>query len=127
MPTFLHQALDVCKVLFERFGVVLEVTCRFCEETGNGLHTKLLQEFWQNDTAHTIHAIECYAEVRLPDSLNIHEVQSEHHVDVFLVVCVIIAVRAEMIYVCIFEVLCLSDAKHFVTLLLVEEFTLRIE
>ena len=106
---------------------MLEVARRFGEESGDGLHAELIQQFGQNDTAHAVHAVECYAEIGFPDGFYIHEVKSEHHIDVLLVVCIVLAIRTEVVNVGIFEVLCLCDAEHLVTFFFVEELTLCVE
>ena len=66
-------------------------------------------------------------EVGLADSLHIHQRQAEHEVDMFLVIGVVLAVRTQVIYVCILEVFCFGDAEHLVSLGLVEEFALLVE
>ena len=121
---FLHQCFDVGEVLFEWFGVVLEVAGGFGEESGDGLYAELFEQFWQDDSAYAVDAVEGDAEVCLTDGFCVHEVESEHEVDVFLVVGVVFAVGAKAVYVGIFEVFGFGDAEHFVSFLAVEEFAL---
>ena len=127
MSALLHQSLDVAKVLLQWFGVVLEITCCLGIQTCHGLYTQLLEQLGQNDTAHRVYCIESNLEVCISYCLHVNEVQTEHHVDVLLVVRVVLYILSKMIYVRILKVLCLCYAEHLLTLCLVQELSMVIQ
>ena len=85
LPPF-HQVHDVTQVLFQRLGIMLEVTGRFAIELLYVLNTKLLEQLRQYDTAHRVYTVDGNTKVCLSDSFHIYEVKCQYTVDVFLVV-----------------------------------------
>ena len=127
MTALLHQRLDVGQILLQRLRVVLEVAGGLGKESCYGLHAQLLEQLRQDNAAHAVHAVEGNAEVGLPDSLGIHQVKAQYHVNVLLVIAVILAVAAQVIHIGILEVLCLGNAQHLVALSLVQELAFFIQ
>ena len=123
----LHELLDFNKVLLQRFGIVLEVTGRLCEQAGNLLHTELLEQLGQDDTTYTVYCIESHLEVCVAYCLNVNEVEIQNHVDVLLVVRVVLGVLAQVIHISILEILSLCNAENLLALLLVEELALLVQ
>ena len=126
MSTLLHERLDVSQVLLQRLWVVLEVAGRFCEHACV-FHAELVKEFGQDDATHGIHGIKGHLELAGLDSLHIHQVKPQHHVDVLLVVGIVLDVLAQMVHISILEILSLSDAEHLFSLCLVEELALLVK
>ena len=127
MTALLHQCLYVGKILLQRFGIVLEIAGRFGKETCYGLNTQLLEQLGQNNTAYAVYTIKGYTEISLTDSLYINKVKAQNHIYMFLVVTVIFAIAAQMVHIGIFEIFCLGNTQHFVTLCLIQEFALLVQ
>ena len=127
MTALLHQCLYVCKIFLEWFGIVLEVAGRFGKETGNCLNAQLLEQLGQNNAAYAVHAVESHTEVGLLDGFCIHKVEAKYHIYMLLIVAVIFAIAAQMVHIGIFEIFCLGNTQHFVTLCLIQEFALLVQ
>ena len=127
MLALLHQGLYVAKVLFQRFGIVLEVSGRFGKESGYGLHAQLFKKFGKDYTAHAVHAVKSHLEVGLGNGVRINQIQRQYHVDVLLVVSIILAILAQMIHIRILKVFSLGNTKHLVAFFLVQEFALFVQ
>ena len=122
-----HQSHDVGEVLFEGLRIVLKVTCGLCVEWGDLFHTQCLEEFRQDDAAHGVDAVESYLEVLLLDGGNVHKVETQHHVYMFLVIGVVFEVFAQSVNVGEVKVFCLSNLQNFVAFVGIEEFALLVE
>ena len=122
-----HQVHDVAQVLLQRFGVVLEVACRLAIEFFNVLHAQCFEQLGQDDTAHGVHTVDGYVEVSLADSLYIHQVESQHAINMLLVISQVFAVSSKFVNFGVFESLGLGYAEHLVAFFLVQEFTLFVQ
>ena len=122
-----HQPHNVGEVLLQRFRVVLEVACGFCIERGDVFNPEGLEEFGQDDAAHGIDAVKCNMEILLLDGWHINEVETQHHVNVLLVVGVVLNVFAKTVNISIVEVFCLSNLQHLVAFGGIEKFAFLVE
>ena len=127
VTTFGHETHDIAQVLLQRFGVVLEVTCRGIVERGDMAYTKLLEEHRQNDAAYGVDAVEGYLEIGFSDGIYINQLETQYHVDMLLVIGVVFLVRTQMIDVSIVEILGFGNAQHLVAFLGVEELSVAVE
>ena len=125
--TTLHQVHYVTQVLFKRFRIVLEVTCRLTVELLYMLHTQLFQQFRQNNTTHRVYTVNSHAEIRFSDSFYIYQVECQHTIYMFLIISQILAIRAQMVYISKFKFFCLSNTKYFIAFGCIQKFATFIQ
>ena len=113
VATLLQLVHDAAQVLLQRLGIMCEVAVGLAVEEGV-LHAECVEQLREDDTAYRVDRVHANLEVGILDSLNVHEFQGKHRVDVALVECVVFCIFAQSIYVSILEVLLLGDGKYLV-------------
>ena len=103
-----------------------EVPVGCAVELEDTLHAKCFEKGRDDETANRVDTVDHHAETSLADSINIDELELEHLLDVVVGV-VLVGDFADLHHFSEVEVLGLSDAEHFLTGSLVEEFTFFVE
>lgn len=67
------------------------------------LHAQCFEQLGQDDTAHGVHTVDGYVEVSLADSLYIHQVESQHAINMLLVISQVFAVSSKFVNFGVFE------------------------
>ena len=86
-----------------------------------------LQQLGEDNAAYGVHAINCYMEIGLTDGFNVHQVQRQYAVYVFLVVSQVFAVGTKLVYLGIFKGFGFGDAEHFVAFFLIQELAFFVQ
>ena len=127
IPSLCHQAHNVAQVTLQGFGIMLEVAGRLTVQFFYVLNPQSLQQFGQDNSPYRIDAINSHVEIRLTDSLHVHQVKGQDTINMLLVISQVLAVRAQFVHLCILKGFGLRNAQHFVAFLLVEELTLLVQ
>ena len=91
------------------------------------IDTQGLEQVREDDAAYGVDGIDTDAELALLDGLEVGELQTQHGVDVALVVRIVDDDLAEMIDVGIVEILTLGNGKHFGTIGSRKKLSLAVE
>ena len=84
----LHAIHDAMKVLLQRLRVMGKVACTLAVEN-LVVDTQLLEQLGQDDASYRVDGIYADAELALADSLAVDKFQTQHRVDVALVIAVV--------------------------------------
>ena len=94
-PGALH---DLPEVLFERFGIVRKVSCRFAVELLDLLYSQGPEQSWDGDTSTGMDGIHSYAKSSFGDRFTIHIRQVDDGLDVLVQYIIQLLVVAEGIH-----------------------------
>ena len=122
-----HKVADFCEVLLQGFGIVSEVTSRFCIKVCYLSYTELTEELGNDDTTDRVHCVECYREVSATDGFNIYEFEFLHMVNVALVVVEVLSVVTEVVNISKVKIAVISEAHYFSSFFGGKEFALFVE
>ena len=122
----LHAIHDAMKVLLQRLRVMGKVACTLAVEN-LVVDTQLLEQLGQDDASYRVDGIYADAELALADSLAVDELQTQHRVDVALVIAVVDGAGAKFVDLSIVEVFFLGHAQNLSAIGSREEFALAVE
>ena len=85
----LHQVGDLRQVFRDRFRIMCKVTVRSTMQLENFLYPQSWKQFRNNNTAYRVYTVDSDTEISSSDSLDIHQIQLQHTLDVLLIVSII--------------------------------------
>ena len=116
---------NACEILLKWLWIMREVTVRLTIQELI-LHSKLVKEFWKNDTANRVDRVNNNAETSLLDCLKICQLKVEHSL-YMTVVKVLFRIFTHVVNISILECLSLSNSKNLVAIILCKELTTSIQ
>ena len=91
------------EILFQRFGIVREIACRFAVDDLI-LHTQFIKQFGQDDSSHTVYRVYAHAQFCTADGGKVDKLQCKHRLYMTAVVCIVCRIVAKMINIGIFKI-----------------------
>ena len=91
------------------------------------VHPQLLEELGQDDATHGVDGIHAHPELPGLDRFTIHEFQTQHGIDVTLVIGVIHRQLSQLVHLGIVKVLCLCQPQHLCAISRCQELPLLVQ
>ena len=126
IATTSNLAHDAAEVALQRLRIMCEIAVSLTIEELI-FHSECIEQMRQDNATDRVDRVDAHLEVSLLDSIHIHEVESQHAVDMTLVEAVVVGIVSEMIYICVFKILLLCNVQHGIAVGLGQELALVVE
>src|SRR3712207_3574996 len=126
ITAFGQLAHDTAQILLQWFRIMGKIAIRFAIKESI-IHAKFIEQFRQDNTSNGVNAVDNHVKPCLPNSLHIHQFQSQNGLNMAFVERIIIGIFAQMVHIRIIEIFLLGYRQHLVTVISGQEFTLTVE